>query len=119
MPHLSQQPQAACLETNFRLLRHDVVGPLSLALQQLMSMGGLAGLQQQQQQQVRRRSKRGASRLTECSHTGMLSSNSLAYPSLFRWPWRRQPCLPAPPALLYPPSSCPPPLRSVPLAGWS
>ena len=44
MPHLEGAPQLACFELFFRLLRHDVVGPVADAVQRFKQAGGLADL---------------------------------------------------------------------------
>jgi hypothetical protein len=47
MPHLDEQPVRALLERHFRLLRHDVVGPVAAAVSGFAGGGGLRQLQQQ------------------------------------------------------------------------
>ncbi len=44
MPHLDDQPVRALLERNFRLLRHDVVGPVASAVSNFAKGGGIQQL---------------------------------------------------------------------------
>jgi hypothetical protein len=44
MPHLDDQPVRALLERNFRLLRHDVVGPVAAAVSRFADGGGIQQL---------------------------------------------------------------------------
>lgn len=53
IPYLDTDPQRALLERNFRLLRHDCVGPLVQAVQAFGQLGGVRGQQEQEARRVR------------------------------------------------------------------